>query len=59
MAARVLKCDCANAQQDKLNSKGYRVCNSTSKEGQYRCTVCAKVIIAHEKKKVVDIPVVT
>ena len=37
---RIIKCTCIHAQQDKLYGKRRRVMNQT-KDGQYRCTVCA------------------
>ena len=44
MNATTLKCNCENAQQDKLHGTSRRVHNKTSKKrgdkAVYRCTTC-------------------
>ena len=45
--ARVLRCDCEHAGQDKLHGRRLRVHNKMTKaENTWRCTVCKK-----EKRK--------
>jgi len=40
---KIIKCSCKNEYQDKQYGLSMRVHNSTSKEGECRCTVCAKI----------------
>lgn len=40
---KIIKCTCKNDYQDEKYGKDNRVCNSTNKSGDYRCTVCGKI----------------
>lgn len=42
MAQSIIKCSCKSDYQDKRYGKGFRLCNLKKKEGECRCTVCAK-----------------
>jgi hypothetical protein len=39
---KILSCFCENEFQDNNYGSRKRVCNMTSRDGIYRCTVCGK-----------------
>lgn len=41
-STKVLSCYCESEFQDKRYGKTKRVCNTTARDGVYRCTVCGK-----------------
>jgi hypothetical protein len=45
MSTKILKCFCKSEFQDKKYGKQKRVANCTSKDNEYRCTVCGKIIV--------------
>ena len=50
---KVMKCTCANTQQDAIHGVGNRVWNKAGKEGSstfgYRCTSCNNKVMQSEK----------